>query len=243
MLKGSRILKYQSDSKWSKTICAAINTSIIKYRLDILGDIFVNRTNYYILGGFIRNILAKRYGMYVHNNTDLDVFGRLNNSSIKRLKKLPGKLRRTTFGGYRWFPPDGENWVDVWDIKKTVCIQMYKLYPSPINVLWGAPFNIDRIMFNIKSGVLYDGGCMSCMRNKILTYIPRWPYYSAIQIVRALYYCVNCNINPDKTVMSLLDKRLTKHDLKSMKAYSSNNNYSWGEIRNMYKILNGYALR
>jgi len=92
-------------------------------------------------------------------------------------------VRRTWFGGYSFNFEDVR--VDIWELSETYHIRRFDLPATIEGYLRGAPFNLDKIAYDLKRNILYDDGCLEgiIIKDRIV-YAPEYPYLEYIQAIR-----------------------------------------------------------
>jgi hypothetical protein len=148
-----------------------------------------------VVGGFVRDILR---GTEIEPR-DIDIV--LGRTEPRALYQLPG-ARRNFFGGVT-FTYQGYS-VDAWPIEDTFHIREFRLPLTVDGLLDGAPFNLDKIAFDLHTNHLYDGGCLMGIANKTISYCPAQPYLEHIQAARAILLHRKTKFAVDESVADLL---------------------------------------
>lgn len=148
-----------------------------------------------VVGGFVRDILR---GPEIEPR-DIDIV--LGHTEPGALYQLPG-ARRNFFGGitlaYQCYS------VDVWPLEDTFHIREFQLPSTVDGLLDGAPFNLDKIAFDLRTNHLYDDGCLMGLANKTIIYCPARPYLEHIQAARAILLRRKTKFAVDDSVADLL---------------------------------------
>lgn len=123
-------------------------------------------------------------------------------SSLDALSKRLPEARKNFFGGLT-FSIDGCA-VDIWPLRETFHIKKFRLEPTVENFLAGAPFNLDKIAFDIRNKVLFDDGCLQGLERKEIVYAPLYPYLEHIQAVRCILLKLKTNFTLHESAQALL---------------------------------------
>jgi hypothetical protein len=72
--------------------------------------------------------------------------------------------------------------------------------------LEGAPFNLDKIAYDILTDRLYDNGCIEGINQREIRYAPAWPYLESIQAARAVLLRRKTDFRFHDSVLRLLER-------------------------------------
>ncbi|MGA2400148.1 MAG: hypothetical protein ABSG91_00385 [Syntrophobacteraceae bacterium] len=96
--------------------------------------------------------------------------------------------------------------VDMWRLEDTYHLKQFPLPCSVSGFLEGAPFNLDKIAYDILTGQLYDNGCLAGIRQHEIRYAPAWPYLEPIQAARAILLHWKTKFSFDDSAEQLLQR-------------------------------------
>ena len=154
-----------------------------------LKDSFAETHGVFVVGGALRDLFLSP----PRPRRDVDVvLGGVTPESIRAIKGSNVNFFGGTtllFGGLA---------VDVWPLEDTYHIREFHLPKTIAGFLTGAPFNLDKIAFNLDSGILHDDGCLAGIASREIAYAPAQAYLEEIQAVR-------CVLLRRKTAFALAD--------------------------------------
>ena len=96
--------------------------------------------------------------------------------------------------------------VDMWLLEDTYHL---KHFPLPCNVqglLDGAPFNLDKIAYDLRTTCLYDSSCLDGVARQQIAYAPAWPYLEHIQAARSVLLRWKTGFALDESVLEMLQR-------------------------------------
>jgi tRNA nucleotidyltransferase/poly(A) polymerase len=96
--------------------------------------------------------------------------------------------------------------VDLWRLEDTYHLKQFPLPCSVSGFLEGAPFNLDKIAYDILTDQLYDNGCLAGIRQHEIRYVPAWPYLEPIQAARAILLHWKTNFSFHDSTEQLLER-------------------------------------
>ncbi|MBU4422100.1 hypothetical protein L6259_00700 [Candidatus Parcubacteria bacterium] len=147
-----------------------------------------------VVGGFLRDTL--RGADIMHRDIDITI----GNIAPDVLFGLPG-AECNFFGGIELLY-QGQS-VDIWPLQETYHIKKFQLPATIEGFLAGAPFNLDKIVFDIGAGQLYEDGCVAGLAEKKIVYCPARPYLEHIQAARAILLQQKTDFSLDESVIAL----------------------------------------
>jgi hypothetical protein len=151
----------------------------------------------FIVGGALRDLfLTPR-----RPPKDIDVIlDGVASSSLSRINNA----RRNFFGGlsltFRGLA------VDMWLLEETYHLKEFALQPTIEGFLEGAPFNLDKIAYDLKTTRLYDRGCLAGVALRQIIYAPARPYLESIQAARAVLLQWKTGFEYDVSCVALLQR-------------------------------------
>jgi len=194
--------------------------------------------HYFILGGFIRDVLIRNILSIEVKRHDLDIVVDLDEELYLKISQLSGKLSRTPFGGFRWFPINSPIYVDIWSIANNYNVKRFGLRPDISNVLRGVPFNLGRICFDMRKHNIFDGGCLEGIKSQQILYNPQQEYLPHIQAVRAIGLYRKTGFSFDASVYQLLRRKDWQTKKKNAERYLISNLKSSRDVTKTFSILN-----
>lgn len=96
--------------------------------------------------------------------------------------------------------------VDMWLLEETYHLKRFALEPTIQGFLEGAPFNLDKIAYDLKIGRLYDLGCLAGIASRRIIYAPARPYLESIQAARAVLLQWKTGFDIDASCLELLQR-------------------------------------
>lgn len=146
--------------------------------LDMLADRLAPSTQILLIGGALRDrLLANPNGP---KDVDLVTVG----TGDEALRSALPQATPNFFGGLN-FVHDGIA-VDIWPLQHTYHIARYGLAPTVANLLAGAPFNLDKAVFNVQRGRFDGDALLHGIASRQIVYAPRFPYLEHIQAARCV---------------------------------------------------------
>jgi hypothetical protein len=138
---------------------------------------FAEAAGIFIVGGALRDRLLDP----PRPPKDVDVT--LGGVERSRLLALDG-AHANFFGGAML--PFHDLSVDLWPIEDTFHIQQFHLPPTIDGFLDGAPFNLDKIAYDLQSATLREVGCLAGIAAREIRYAPAHAYLEHIQALRCI---------------------------------------------------------
>lgn len=149
----------------------------------------------FLVGGAIRDKLLDQVTF-----KDLDFVVDVQASDF-HLARLPD-ARRNFFGGLTFKLRDCG--VDVWPLCDTYHIKNFGLNPTVDNLLAGAPFNLDRIAFEVRTRCLFELGFFDGLRERKIVYAPPRSYLEPVQAARCILLRRKTGFSLDGSAVELL---------------------------------------
>lgn len=162
----------------------------------------------FIVGGTIRDCLLDR----LNPRTDLDfVVRHANNADIFQLLRHcawanKAGVTKNFYGGVS-FRRRGRP-VDIWGLEDTFHIKKFQVEASLTSFLAGAPFNLDKAMFDVRRIKLHERGFLRGLANNVIEYDPAHPYLEKVQAVRCLHLCASTGFQLAPSARGLLSRAL-----------------------------------
>ena len=160
-----------------------------------LRERFADANGIFIVGGALRD----RFLSPVRRAKDVDVT--LGAISLRRLRALPGA--HANFFGGTTLPFDGLS-VDLWPLEETYHIREFALPRSIDGFLAGAPFNLDKVAFELQTGALHERGCLAGLAARRIVYAPAHEYLEPIQALRCILLKWKTGFTLDDSARQLL---------------------------------------
>lgn len=161
----------QKISIWAKTDPEAAH---------LIGDLlsaFPAAHQIFFVGGALRDVL-----LGISPSKDIDIV--VDAPSLEWLAQRLPATRQNFFGGLS-FAID-KCLVDIWPLRETFHIKEFSLAPTIEMFLAGAPFNLDKIAFNVRTDELFEEGCLEGLESQKIAYQPLNPYLEHIQTARCI---------------------------------------------------------
>jgi hypothetical protein len=95
---------------------------------------------------------------------------------------------------------------DLWPLKDTYHIKQFGWPPSISSFLAGAPFNLDKIAYDIRERQFFDDGCLAGIRRQRIVYAPKIAYLEPIQAARCILLQKKTRFLLDHSARSLLQR-------------------------------------
>lgn len=149
----------------------------------------------FLIGGALRDRLLE-----MPTFKDLDFVVDVPSSDFE-LAHLP-EARRNFFGGLTFRLRDSS--VDVWPLCETYHIKTFGLDPTLDNLLAGAPFNLDKVAFEIKTQRLFEQGFLDGLRERKIVYAPLRSYLEPVQAARCILLRRKTGFSLDASALRLL---------------------------------------
>lgn len=132
---------------------------------------------------------------------DVDIaIGGISNTSLQGLKGITQNF----FGGVT-FQRFGLR-ADMWPLAETYHIKQFGLPPSVSGFLAGAPFNLDKIAYDVRGRQFFDGGCLEGIRRQRIVYAPKVPYLEPVQAARCILLRKKTQFLLDRSAQLLLQR-------------------------------------
>jgi len=162
-----------------------------------LRDHFREALSILIVGGALRDLLL------TPRRTPKDIDVVLEGIDPRDVYEFPGAYKNF-FGGITL--TYGDFSIDMWRLEDTYHLKEFPLPSSVSGFLQGAPFNIDKIAYDLLTGELHDDGCLAGICQRELRYAPAWPYLEPIQATRAILLRRKINFRFHESVEQLLER-------------------------------------
>ena len=174
----------------SKAIAKAVRKDdVLQNLIGVLARVFPIDRQMFLVGGILRDFFISPE----ITPKDIDIV--LQGITSEQLGSLP-EAEMNFFGGAS-FRFQGAT-VDIWPLAETYHIKEFGLECTIQGFLVGAPFNLDKVAFDLQTNVLYDRGCLDGIQARTISYTPIVPYLEHIQAVR-------CVVLQQKTRFHLAD--------------------------------------
>jgi hypothetical protein len=177
------------DSLWR-------NGKVSKF-LHFVLESFTDARPVLIVGGALRDLFVDP----PKKPKDIDIT--IGNISQARLEKLEG-VTLNFFGGVT-LQRFGLS-ADLWPLAETYHIKQFGWSPSISSFLAGAPFNLDKIAYDVRQRQLFDDGCLAGIRRQRILYAPKIPYLEPIQAARCILLQQKTRFVLDQSANSLLQR-------------------------------------
>ncbi len=164
---------------------------------EFLAQSFPGARSIFVVGGTLRDLfLTPR-----RTPKDIDiVLDGVAPSSLSRIHNA----RQNFFGGlsltFRGLA------VDMWLLEETYHLKRFALEQTIDGFLEGAPFNLDKIAYDLKATRLYDRGCLAGVALRRIIYAPARPYLESIQAARAVLLQWKTGFDYDASCLALLQR-------------------------------------
>jgi hypothetical protein len=150
-----------------------------------------------IVGGALRDLLLDP----PKTPKDVDItIGGVSNRSLQRLKGITQNF----FGGVT-LQRFGLS-ADIWPLAETYHIKQFGLSHSVSGFLGGAPFNLDKIAYDMRERQFFDDGCLAGVRRQRIVYAPKVPYLEPIQAARCILLRKKTHFLLDRSAQLLLQR-------------------------------------
>ncbi|MGD8862432.1 MAG: hypothetical protein PVI30_20645 [Myxococcales bacterium] len=149
-----------------------------------------------LVGGVLRDHLI-RPGT-VSKDVDVIVDGM---TTLELAERLP-RAKRNFYGGLNLEIEACT--VDIWPLADTYHIREFGLEPTISNFLGGAPFNMDKVAYDITTRRFFEKGFLRGLRQRTIHYAPRHAYLEHVQAARGIMLRRKTGFVLDASVRSLL---------------------------------------
>jgi len=139
-------------------------------------SIFADKQGVFIVGGSLRDYFRGRNE--APKDLDVPVLG----VTAEELLRIPG-AKKDFFGDGVSINIGGMD-VDVWPLQECFAIKHFGLPCDIGGLLAGAPFNLEKIAFDVRRKKIHDVGCIEGIKQKMIEYNPYRPYIEHIQALR-----------------------------------------------------------
>lgn len=153
------------------------NDDEIKELIELLLDRFPDAKGIFLVGGALRDQLLNP----PRPLKDVDVV--FDGIPLERLQEIEGTKPNFFAGMTLEF--QGLS-VDMWGLQDTYHIRKFHEPSTIAAFMKGAPFNLDKIAYDLRSETLYDEGCLAGIETRQIVYAPANAYLESIQALRCV---------------------------------------------------------
>ncbi|MEW5910592.1 MAG: hypothetical protein AB1659_12375 [Thermodesulfobacteriota bacterium] len=151
-----------------------LDSDDIRLPITLLKEIFPKKSDIFIVGGALRNVIINYFHKAAPKTIDIDIF--IGNISEKYpLEVLFKNLRyvKTDLGGIRWYPERSEFSFDLCLVPKFLPIRKYGLEPTLNNLLESLDFNVNAVIYQVGCHAFHEKKCIEGIRSRIMHFNTR----------------------------------------------------------------------
>jgi hypothetical protein len=104
----------------------------------------------------------------------------------------------------RWTLQGQKVEIDLWSLAETYHIKEFGLPSTIRSFIHGAPFNLDKLAYELQTGTYYDEGCLAGIRDSCIRYAPARPYLQHVQAARCVLLKYKTKFALDSSARELL---------------------------------------
>jgi hypothetical protein len=162
-----------------------------------LRQLFSESKDIWLVGGAVRDCLLQL------QVKDLDFVVDTSARFAKDVEKLGGKPN--VFGGLNFVRAGLP--IDLWSLEDTYFIKKFKMPATKESFLEGAPFNLDKVMFNVRTARMDERGFLRGISAKEIVYAPCKVYLERSHARRCVRLQKKTGFTLHKTAQDLLVRR------------------------------------
>lgn len=152
-----------------------------------LQSLLPDKSDLFIAGGAIRNIIIQWTHGWSPRTRDIDIFIGCPDKDFD-LGQILGnqETRQTDLGGIRWLPASSPYFFDVCLLKNFIMIQKYNLPPTRDTLLATVDFNVNAAIFDFEHQKLFEHNCIDAVKKQLLDFNTNRRYTKLLLAYRIL---------------------------------------------------------